>query len=182
MLLEKIIKGPWSRVDFKNMRMSDEDGYYMADFENFAEIKFREVAEEIGIKYDLIKDVLYGRNIEFFQTLTELFQVDEYITEDDEDFETLTGLLMIPCNIGGLNTVNTVEQFFYCFQEMSLEDKIGVVSRFNNITINTPNSGDCKASSFLSQFSELSCQEKCSIIEQIFKTSITTTSDKRRFN
>ena len=180
MLIEKIISGTWCGVRFEDMRMSDESGYKKADFENFAEIKFRAVAESFGVKYDLIKDVLYGRNIEFFKMLTELFEQYEYINkeEDEEEFETLTRLLRIPCNETHLNVV---EQFFCCFEDLSLKDKMAVVSRFSSISINTPCSVGDKSSEFLKHFSELPWQEKCRVIEQIFKTSVTITSNGRSF-
>lgn len=56
------------------------------EIDNYVEILFREVAEKLEVKFDDIKDILYGRNKRFFEKKARLFYDETTIYSNNSEF------------------------------------------------------------------------------------------------
>ena len=175
MLLEALIKSEWSQVvNWGKMRASKyQPAYTEADFDNFVEITFRDVAEELGIKYDLIKDILYGKNAQFLEIKARYFADCEDLSPDEDEYEELTSSLMIPC-VYHLKKVNTVDAFFEYFEKLCLKDKVEVIERLMKVEINASN---FSRTDMLAAFERLSVSQKCEAIKSILGINISIDTD-----
>ena len=181
MLLTKMIESEWIQIsDWRGLRPSggtDEyDEYSEADFDNFVEIRFREFAETIGLKYKYVKDILYGYNIAFFQLKSRIFSEYDSIDQSMDEYKQLTTKLFIP-SLYYLNAFNTVDMFFRIFDQLKIQHKIEVLEKLSKATISIPTGNNMRnngeiSQSFLNQFSELSQVDKCRVLQRLFGSEV----------
>ena len=172
MLVENLIRAEWRQKYFIDMRASQEpDGeeaeYTETDFDNFVEITFRQCAEELGVKYSLIKDVLYGRNIAFFELKARIFADYESISPDSDEYSLLTSKLFIP-DVSNVNRLSTITPFINYFKELELKDQIAILSQLKKAKLDVSVSSEvAEVNEFLGHFNELEQSEKCEIVRGI---------------
>lgn len=179
MLVDNLLNSEWEHVsDWENMRSSveseEESEYTESDFDNFAEIKFREVAEELGVKYSTVKDLLYGRNIDFFETKARIFADWDSISTDAEEYQNLIGKLTIPV-IYFSKKVNTVNTLLGYLDELSLDDKIDILDRLSRVTleVKTDNNKEARTISFLEQYNQLEPRTKYEVTRGVLALEVT---------
>lgn len=178
MLPTKLISCEWGKVGYWNaMRASgeydncEENEYTEADIDNFVEITFREFAERIKVRYRDIKDILYGRNVKFFEEKAVIFSEYESIDARSNEFKSLTSKLMMP-NIYGLVKYDSVQAFLDSFSELNVDEKVEVLDRLLKAKIEVLQSHTGKSGEVLRSINSLSLEEQCAIIKSVFLTKV----------
>lgn len=174
MIADKLIRqAEWVIcTTWNQMRSSkDDETYTETDVDNFVEILFRECAENLGVKYNDIKDVLYGRNIEFFETKARFFNEYDLLEPEDDIWKEFKKLLTIPKYIA--NSANPVARFFENFEQLNLEDRITVLQQLNSTNIKLPTAPiGSEYESFLKTFDKMKKEDQYLFVKNIIHARI----------
>ena len=174
MLVDQLITCKWELcTEWGNMRGTGDSpeydmSYTETDVDNFVEIMFRKVAEKLDVKYETIKDVLYGRNITFFELKARIFNDYDSLSSSDEDLKKLRAELKIPVT-NNLELDSRANRFISEFMELDIQDKIEVLDKFGKIRIKIPGEAYGNAGDFLVQFRELTMADKYIALRQILR-------------
>ena len=178
MLATKLSVCEWRKVTrWKEMRCSNpydeypDNEYTEADFDNFVELLFREVAESIKVSYFAVKDILYGHNIDFFQEKTRLFMEYDTINPNDEAFDELTSKLLLPVAYAP-ECQSAVQMFFDSFDGLELKDKVEILDKLSSakiqLGVNNVGTGNC----FGKTIADLSETDKYKLMKNIFEAEV----------
>lgn len=178
MLATKLSLCEWRNVTrWKEMRCTNlydeysDNEYTESDFDNFVEILFREFAESIKVSYYMVKDILYGHNIEFFQEKTRCFMEYDTITPNDDVFDEITGKLLLPVAYNP-ECQSSVQMFFDSFEGLELKDKVEILDRLSSakiqLGVNNVGPGNC----FGKTIADLSETAKYQLMKNVFEAEV----------
>jgi len=159
--------------EFEKMRNRSND-CTENDIDNFVEICFRQVAEDLGVKFKDIKDILYGRNIEFFEEKARLFNDSDSIFYNDSELKDLMKKFKIP-NTVVYSNLTPATKFLRNFKELSAKDKVEILEALSYMRVTLPTGSLSKATrvdNFLIQFKELTETQKYEAIKHLFKIDV----------
>lgn len=178
MLAAKLNSCTWNRLaTWVNMRCSNPGDEYLdneyseSDFDNYVELRFREVAEKINVKYGDIRDILYGRNYTFFEEKARYFSDYEYIQPSEDDFERLTSKLLLPSTFE-LERKSTVQAFLDTFDMLELKDKVEILDRLSMAKIDFGQSNIGPANSIGKTIASLSEETKYQLVKSVFEAEV----------
>lgn len=152
------------------------------EIDNYVEILFREVAEKLEVKFDDIKDILYGRNKRFFEKKTRLFYDETTIYSNNSEFQEIQDLLMLPCiSYSGINS--DVDRFLGDFRSLSLKQKVELINKMSTFKvdracvktkemINDENVNCDNVTNIVYRFNELTEVEKTKVLEILLNLNV----------
>ena len=185
MLLENVLSCEWMEVPgYAWLNAFEKQGVTKNEIEQFAKVEFYKAAERLQIKYDVIKDLLYGKNIEFFKEVERLFaQIDE---EDETEIEvtpikedkscidyTLIGTsLLVPYR--GDETCTVVDIFLETFEKLGLTEKVQVLRAFQKGKLSVYAAADIFGDKYdcINKFNALNMDDKCEVAERILTSDV----------
>ena len=179
MLANDLIHREWTTFkDWYKMRgdsrFEENLRFTERDFDNFVEIIFRQIAEALGVKYNNIKAILYGKNIQFFEEKARIFSESSDITELSDECKKLKTILCVP-DINFKQEIDYLRNYLDDFNDLKVEDKIAVLEYFQKVNIKVNGNGETlDVRKFLTFFSELNKLEKCKALKQIFNVELDT--------
>lgn len=142
------------------------------DVDNFVEICFRQVAEDLGVKFKDIKDILYGRNIEFFEEKARLFNDSESTYYNDSELKDLMKKLKIP-NTTIYSSLSPSGKFLRNFNDLTEAQKVEVLDALSSmkveIPIDTIPGTKSEVGDFLNRFRTLSPTQKYEVVRSFSK-------------
>lgn len=162
---------------FENMRGTydeefEEYSYAESDIDNFVEIVFRQVAEELKVKFSDVSDILYGRNRDFLEKKAKYFENNEVLCESEDEYSVLMYSLKIP-SVSNLRC-SPVDRFIKEFRELKTEEKAEVLTRIDKakIYLLTKDMEQISDDAFWTGYVNLSEKDKCNVINSIKHTRI----------
>ncbi len=178
MLAAKLNSCTWSRVPtWVNMRCSDpgdeylENQYSESDFDNYVELLFREVAEQMKVNYSGVKDILYGHNTRFFEEKARYFSNYDFMGVREDEFESLTSKLLLP-SIFELEKKSTVQAFLDSFDMLELKDKVEILDRLSMAKIDFGQLNIGPANSVGKTIVSLSEETKYRLVKSVFEAEV----------
>lgn len=152
------------------------------EIDNYVEILFREVAEKLEVKFNDIKDILYGRNKLFFEKKARLFYDETTIYSSNSSFKELKNLLVLP-SISYLGINSEVEQFLDDFRSLSLKQKVELINKMSTFKvdracvkteemINDENVNCDNVTNIVYRFNELTEVEKTKVLEILLNLNV----------
>ena len=150
----------------------EEYSYTESDIDNFVEIVFRQVAEELEVKFSDISDILYGRNRYFLEKKAKYFENNEILCESEDEYSVLMYSLKIP-SVSNLS-LTPVDRFIKEFKELKPEEKAEVLTHLEKVKVFLPaiNMEYVSDDEFWNGYVNLSEKDKCHVLNSLKHTRI----------